>query len=86
MRGFVESSRTSFAKSRRFDARKDLGVDVAPGEGTESLRAQCVQAERDAVQARGAQFRSLLGEQDAVGGHREVADARILGQQPHQLR
>jgi hypothetical protein len=48
---------------------------VASGQRAEPRRVQRVQADGDAVQARAPQLCGLLGQQDAVGGERDVLEA-----------
>ena len=72
--------------ARGCNALEHLRVRVAARQRRKPFRAQRVQTQRHAVQSRRAERFALLGEQDAVGREREIANARIGGQHSNKLR
>ena len=68
------------------DAGEHLLQAVAAGDLAEARRVERVEADVDAAQAGVEQGLGLLGEQEAVGGQADVADAGDLDQHPHQPR
>ena len=74
--------KTRFRLHAFVDARQLVGAR----ERLEAIRSQRVEADRDAPQAGGGQRVDLIGEQDPVGGHRDVIEAGFGSDHGHQLR
>src|SRR5438105_1778267 len=72
--------------ARRADAVEHLAVPRTLGERQHPLGAERVEAHGDALQARRAQRRRLLREQQAVRGQRQIFDLRNPCDQAHQRR
>src|SRR3989454_1097145 len=70
----------------RLDALQDLGVILATRERGEPIGAQGVEAHRHAVEPRFLERARQLGEQHAVGRDREVAQARLGGEEADEAR
>ena len=68
------------------DAGEDLGEPFASGHLLEVHRVQRIHAEADATEPGGAQRLGVPGEEEAVGRHREVADAGDGGELGEEFR
>jgi hypothetical protein len=59
-------------------------VRVPSGERAETIRAQRVEAHRQAPEPGRAQLAGLLGEEHAVGGERQIVEAGLARQDAHE--
>ena len=71
---------------RRGDAGAHRVELVEARQPQEPVRVQRVEADRDPLQPGVLERVGLIGEQDAVGGQREIVDAAFRRQQPHERR
>jgi len=68
------------------DALEDLGVAVPPRQHPEAVGPEGVEADGDAADTGLPKRLRLGGQEDAVGGDGEIADARLGGDHGHEAR
>ena len=68
------------------DALEDRGVIARARQRGEAVGVEGVEAHGDAVEARVPQRPRRLRQEDAVGGEREVGEARLAGERAHEVR
>jgi hypothetical protein len=82
----VELQGRESGAARGVNTFEDAIQFVAPRDYGEAIGPQGIEADGDAAKTRVAQRLCVVGEQDAVGGHRQILDRRIRGEAAHDVR